>query len=68
MPLLEAELSVRPDLSSHLGGEKKPLELKHKVGRDGCANTAGCSCSGTEGCPTCVCATAGLQLMRVTAM
>lgn len=68
MPLLEAELSVRPDLSSHLGGEKKPLELKHKVGRDGCVNTAGCLVFRGRKLPTCVCDTAALQPMRITAM
>lgn len=32
LPLLEAELDVRPDLSGHLQtGDKKPLDLKHKV-------------------------------------
>jgi hypothetical protein len=29
--LLEAELGVRPDLSGHLEGHKKPLDLKQKV-------------------------------------
>lgn len=32
LPLLEVELGVRPDLSSHLEGDgKKPLDLKQKV-------------------------------------
>jgi hypothetical protein len=32
LPLLEAELEVRPDLSGHLEADsKKPLDLKHKV-------------------------------------
>jgi hypothetical protein len=41
LPLLEAELGVRSDLSGHLqAGDRKPLDLKHKVSQWGTQGVA----------------------------